>query len=340
MARKRVTVYDIAEHLDISPSTVSRVLNKSALISSERSKEILQVAKELGYTPRAVKKHASRAVLNIYLFLPPTDSHITHFFYNISELIESIHEGFQGVRLNISTRINDGNLDFLGVKKTGHIDGCIFAFTTPCESLAQALQKREVPLVLLNRKSEDISCLYYDTHQGMSLMAEKVYTRLGDKIRPCYVGFSELGELSHDRFLGIKEFFENQRNDAVASIAFDSSHTYEIAQFAEISSHVAPWILKNKFNAVLAFNDYIAIGLYTALMNQGVRIPEDISLTGFDNSPILALLDKKIDTCNLSVYELGKRAGEWLYQVIVKKEGGLLHEKLSVQYVEGETLGE
>ncbi len=332
MAKKRVTVYDIAEHLHISPSTVSRVLNKSTLISSERSKEILRVAKELGYTPRTVKKHASRAVLNIYLFLPPTESSITHFFYNISELIESIHEGFQGVRLNISTRINDGNLDFLGIKKTGHIDGCIFAFTTPSSSLVEALQKKEVPLVLLNRKSEELNCLYYDTHQGMSLVAEKVYHRWGNNIQPCYVGFSELRDLSYDRFLGTQEFFRGK------GIPFDDSHTYEISQYEEISSTVLPWITKNKFNAVLAFNDYIAIGLYTALISRGFKIPEDISITGFDNSPLLTLLDKKIDTCSLSVYELGKQAGEWLYRVVVKKEIEVLHKKLSVEYISGDTL--
>jgi len=119
---KRVTVYDIAEELEISPSTVSRVLNKSTLISDERSRQILETAEKLGYQKRAIKKHVTRAILNIHLFLPHGQSTITHFFYNISELIESIQEGFGEVKLNFVTRVNDGNLDFLERKKTGQID--------------------------------------------------------------------------------------------------------------------------------------------------------------------------------------------------------------------------
>ena len=125
----------LAARLNISPSTVSRVLNNSALISNERTDQILQTARQMGYKRRTVKKHISRAILNIHLFLPEASSTLIHFFYNISELLDAIQEGFGPVKLNISTRINDGNIDFMSFKKTGHIDGCIFAFTVPRPAL-------------------------------------------------------------------------------------------------------------------------------------------------------------------------------------------------------------
>ena len=116
---KKVTLYDIAEELNISPSTVSRVLNNSTLISDERSRQILETAERLGYRKRTIRRHMSRAILNIHLFLPVAENSVSHFFYNISELIEAVQEGFGDVRLNFVTRINDGNLDFLERKKTG-----------------------------------------------------------------------------------------------------------------------------------------------------------------------------------------------------------------------------
>jgi len=104
---KRVTVYDIAKELAISPSTVSRVLNNSSLISNERSSQIMAMAKQLGYEKRNIKKHMSRVILNIHIFLPQAESTIIHFFYNISELLESIQKGFGDVRLNFVTKVND-----------------------------------------------------------------------------------------------------------------------------------------------------------------------------------------------------------------------------------------
>ena len=76
---KRVTVYDIAKKLDISPSTVSRVLNNSNLISNERARQIHKIAEEMGYRPRAIKKQVNRAILNIHLFLPTADSTMAIF---------------------------------------------------------------------------------------------------------------------------------------------------------------------------------------------------------------------------------------------------------------------
>ena len=169
---KKVTVSDIARRLDISPSTVSRVLNNSSLISDERTRQILSVAEEMGYQQRNIRKQGSRAILNIQLFLPVADTALTHYFYNIAELIDSIHTGFNGVRLNISTRNNDGNIDFLSFKKTGQIDGCIFAFSTPDSRLSAELLAREIPVVLLNRKSSHFSYVYYDTSQGIQILAE------------------------------------------------------------------------------------------------------------------------------------------------------------------------
>ena len=121
-------MYDIAKKLDISPSTVSRVLNNSNLISNERARQIHKIAEEMGYRPRAIKKQVNRAILNIHLFLPTADSTMAHFFYNVSELLDSIQKGFGGVRLNVITRINDGNLDFLSFKKNRTYRWMYFCF--------------------------------------------------------------------------------------------------------------------------------------------------------------------------------------------------------------------
>ena len=329
---KRVTVYDIAARLNISPSTVSRVLNNSTLISDERTDQILQTARQMGYKRRTVKKHVSRAILNIHLFLPEASSTLIHFFYNISELLDAIQEGFGPVKLNISTRINDGNIDFLSFKKTGQIDGCIFAFTIPRPELAAALQEKDIPLILLNREHADFSCVYYDTRLGMQLLAEKVIAVRGPAIRPCFIGFRGLEELSTQRFLGAQDKF------AEHGIQFDQSNLYLVDDLGTISETVPPWVIRNGFNTILAFNDIVAISLLESLIARGMKIPEDISLTGFDNSPVLHLMDRMIDTISLSIPELGRSAGTWLNSVIIEKRDDSLHLRMPVEYIPGMTL--
>jgi LacI family transcriptional regulator len=329
---KRITVYDIAEELNISTSTVSRVLNNSSLISDERSRQIRDTAEKMGYRKRVIKKHINRVILNLHLFLPETNNQLTHFFYNMSDLIESIQEGFGEVRLNFITRVNDGNLEFLERKKTGQIDGCVFAFTSPSLKLQKELNNRSIPYILLNRTLKNGNFIAYDVPQGIRLLSQKMIDRKGSGLRPCYLGFEKLPGVSQERYETALEFFRDK------GIHFDKSSSLDIHSLDEIPSKAVQWVQENGFNAVLAFNDLIALSFLQACQYSGLRIPEDIMLTGFDDSPIQNILGRKIDTISLSIPLLGKMAGQWLKSNIIDRDQKELKEILTVSYVQGQTL--
>ncbi|MDC7242132.1 MAG: LacI family DNA-binding transcriptional regulator [Spirochaetales bacterium] len=330
---KKVTLYDIAEELNISPSTVSRVLNNSTLISDERSRQILETAERLGYRKRPIRKHMSRAILNIHLFLPVADNSVSHFFYNISELIEAVQEGFGDVRLNFVTRINDGNLEFLERKKTGQIDGCIFAFTKPGARLASELDARHIPFILLNRKGRKGSSIYYDAAGGMKLIARRLWDARGESLKPCFIGFKGLKEVSRDRFNASLSVFGE------LGLGFSEADCYDIPDFSCIKDEVVPWIISGGYNAVIAFNDVVALTLLHNLTLAGKSVPGDMALTGVDKSPLQSIFDTKIDTVSLSIHELGRRAGEWLQSWIMEKNEEPLRLVLDCEYVPGETIG-
>ena len=79
----------------------------------------------------------------------------------------------------------------------------------------------------------------------------------------------------------------------------------DITDFNEISRSVIAWIQENRFNAVFSFNDMVAVSLLQSALARGISVPEDMALTGVDDSPILDLMDRRIDTVSLSVHELG-----------------------------------
>lgn len=329
---KRVTVYDIAAELNISPSTVSRVLNNSSLISNKRSKQIRDTAERLGYKKRSIKKHKSRAILNIYIFLPKTDNNLTHFFYNISELMDAIQVGFGDIKLNFITRVNDGNIDFLDSKKTGHIDGCIFAFTQPLKVLMDKLEERFIPYISLNRISDGGSYIVYDIDSGIKTLAEEMVKSSGNGLKPCFLGFKKLPEVSRSRYEKVKEVFNSY------NIEFNESSYFEIEDFELIHSKGLSWIEKSGFNGVMAFNDLAALSILQSGMARGLNFPEDIKLCGFDDSPIQQLLDRRIDTVRLSIPTIGERAGAWLKSWIVDREEESIRETLSVNYIPGNTI--
>ncbi|PKL12731.1 MAG: hypothetical protein CVV52_08865 [Spirochaetae bacterium HGW-Spirochaetae-8] len=330
--KNKVTVYDIARKLDISPSTVSRVLNNSSLIGEEKRHLILAAAQELGYQKRPIRKQGSRAIINIRLFLPPTKYDYIHLFYDVAELIDGIQQGFDSTKVNIITSINDGDLLLFDSKKIGDIDGCIFAFTIPSGEMETLLEERAIPYILLNRQEPENNYLVVDSLQGMECLVEKMWTRHAGDFRPCFIGFSPLGPLSRLREQGVRN------TCAMHGTEMMDSDVFNIEQIKELQSTVLDTIIAHKYNSVFCFNDLLAVSIYQSALRRGLSIPQSFSLTGFDNSPMLQLLDQRIDTIEFSIHMLGVEAGLWLRSWIIERNFNPIQKKLEGIYVKGETI--
>ena len=328
--KKRVTLYDIASELNISASTVSRVLNGSALISDDTSRLIRETAEKLGYVQRTVKKQKNRAILDLHLFLPPSKESFVHLFYDVAQLLEGIKEGFGEVSINISTRVNDGDISFLNKKKTGTIDGCLFAFTTVGRKLKNELETRGIPYVHLNRKIGD-SYIYYDNGKAMEKLVNSLHRKYGEELRPCYLGFTPLSTVDDERWTGVKKACHER------GIPLDDKARISLESIDTLNSHMDE-LLSRGYNSVIAFNDMIALAFLHRAQKRGVSIPDGISLTGVDNSPVQLIMTSKIDTIEFSVSLLGKEAGKWLYERIIEKNESPCQIVLEGEYIKGDTL--
>ncbi|MBI9107357.1 MAG: LacI family DNA-binding transcriptional regulator [Spirochaetales bacterium] len=331
MSIKKVTVYDIAEELGISSSTVSRVLNNSSLIGDDRRKMILDTAQRLGYKKRTIKKQSGRAILNIRLFLPPAKYNYIHLFYDVAELILGLQKGFDDVKANIITSINDGDLSLIESKKLGDIDGCVFAFTVPSDELESYLEEKQIPIILLNREQPENNYVMIDNKTGMQKLADAVIKKRGD-VKPCYIGFNPIERVSQKRQQGLIEAFK-AKGQVIAE-----EDIFNVTEITEISESVIGTILKRGYNAVFCFNDIVAVAMYHAVLHEGLSLPDCFSLTGFDNSPVLKLLDKPINTINFSVETLGYEAGVWLRSWVVERKCESMQKKIDGEYIQGETV--
>ncbi|GAB4221779.1 MAG: LacI family DNA-binding transcriptional regulator [Spirochaetales bacterium] len=327
---KRVTVYDVAKELGISASTVSRVLNNSILIGEETRALILETARRMGYEKRPIRKHRNRAILNIKLFLPAHRYVSTHLFYNPAELIQGLYEGFQDVRVNIITRLAGQGGELFQTKKLGDIDGCIFAFTEPDDVVYQRLSERGIPCLELNRIHPDRDYVSCDNEGGIRRLLQELYKVQGKRLRPYYLGFSQIPFVEEQRLKGYLE--------GVKELQIQESSFRVIDTLSEITPAFLKQLKKEGYTALLCFNDVVAVYCYQCALSCGLRIPEDLSLTGFDNSPVRELVSKRIDTISLSVPQLAREAGAWLRRRIIDRDLERIQKLIEGDYVPGETL--
>jgi LacI family transcriptional regulator len=331
-AEPKATVYSIARELGISPSTVSRVLNNSTLVSEPTRALIMATAQRLDYRKRLIKRQGLRTIITIRLFLPAAKYSYIHLFYDVADLIDGVNAGFGETKINIITSINDGDLSLFDSKKLGDIDGCIFAFTVPSAELEARLEEREIPFVLLNRESPENNYVMVDGFGGMGKLVEALWKKRGPTLKPCYIGFAPLPGVSKRREDGFVAACRAK------DIPIGSGNIFTIETMAELAGPVLDHIAARGYNALVCFNDMVAISAYQTALHRSLSIPGDFSLTGFDNSPILDLMDQRIDTIEFSLQKLGREAGSWLRCRTIERRDEVLQKNLEGDYIPGETI--
>lgn len=326
--QRKPTVYDIARRLGVSPATVSRTLNGSNLVSPQMQGRVLSAADALGYTRRVIRRPKARSILNIALFLPVTSARYAGLFYDVRELIAGVQEGLSTVRANLVVDLV-GSTQLFEQKKLGELNGCLFAFCRPDERTAASIDDRRIPVALINRLDPKRTSVVPDTESGMRALVSRA--REAGHTRIAFLGFSGAPEVSEAR----RWSFEA----ACAEFGTAGREARSVADVAEITSDLVQEVRSSGCTACLCFNDLLAMRFLDAARRAGLAIPADIGIAGFDNSPILDLSSTRIDTVSLSTAELGRRAGDWLSTAIIERSTGLVHERVPVVLVPGETLG-
>ena len=327
---RRPTVKEIADQLNLSPSTVSRVLNGSQLVAEETRARIEAVATELGYQKRRIRRHAPRSILVVALFLPRSGDVYHRLFYDPAELLAGITEGFGEVRTQISVSVNQPKPELFTSKKSGNIDACIFGFTTPSGDVRALLQERSVPTVLLNRESPEWNYVSTDHLTGIRALLDRA--RNGrDSITACYISFMPAKPVAA---LRERAFLTACREIGSCS---SSSDIIRIDSVDEIDTRLIRDIA-DRYDVLLCFNDFVAVYAYQVALLAGLSIPTDLGLAGYDDSPIRRLTPQKIDTVSLSPYRLGFEAGGWLRTTIIERTEEPFQLRIPGALVPGETL--
>ncbi len=323
--KKRVTLSDVAQSLDVSVSTVSRALRQSPLVDEKTAQRIREEAARLGYEFKPKRRQAGRAILTIAVLLPAQSDSWLHLFYDPGRLMQTLQEGFGGTRTNLVCVPDADWKDLFAHKKLGGIDGCIVAFADPPPELAERMDQAAIPRITLNRVLANGNYICRDQKHAMELHFERIRSVLGPDARIAYLHFDRIPGVSKSRYEG---FLEHRT----------AGDIYTVSSLGEINDEFFSWIRSGRYRALICFNDVLAVYAYQAALHRAIRIPEDLALAGFDNSPVRRLTEKPIDTVELGTDEIGRDAAEWLRAAIIDPSVAPIRKMLISTYVPGSTI--
>jgi LacI family transcriptional regulator len=315
MSLVRATIKDIAEKAGVSITTVSLVLNgKELRIAAGTKKKIIQIANDLNYRPNKLAVGLITKKTNTIGLIVPDISN--SFFGELAKGAE--HEAANcnyNIILSNTNDKPDKDLEYMNILLDRGIDGIIMVPSTnsvdenakKCFHLMEQCQK---PFVLVDRiKLGDKYTGVSIDHEVGGYMATKFLIENGHTKIGCITG--PLGMLnSRLRFLGYKKALEDSK------IKFHVKCVEEGNYHVDDGEKLAINLFKNDVTAIFAFNDLMAYGVYKAAAKYGYRIPENISVVGFDDLFYSGIMDVPLTTIHQPSYEMGETAVKKIVELL------------------------
>jgi len=275
-AQDRVTVVTIARRAGVASSTVSRALNGDPRISAATRERIAAIAVELGYMPDALARTLSggRSGL-IGLVLGPVEN--PFYVALLQEVVaQAATRGLRPLILHLGAQAVEA--ETMRALQQYRVDGCLVTSAQLSSDIADLCGRRGVPVVMLNRvtrlRASSVSC---DNLGGAAEMARFL---MGEGHRRfALVGADTTSSTALEREQGFTQALAAVGLEALRLSGGTSSW---MGGFA-VGERIAALSSAERPEAVFAVSDIMALGVMDALRRHGLRVPEDVSVTGFDD---------------------------------------------------------
>ncbi len=307
-----ITIKDIARQADVSHSTVSRALNGSRLISEETADRIRQVAADLGYMPsaaaRTLKTNRSRA---LGVIIRNVDD---PFFSEILQGIEEVAQG-HGYSLFMAASRQDEKMEKNNIQAMveRRVEGVIICSTPVSPTQSRQLTSFGVPIVVVNNQAAEAYrySIYHDDRDGSHSLTHHLL-ELGHR-RIAFLGNASAERSSHDRLVG----FEQAMQSAGVVIPPWFIHQAPAGRPEHGQQAVEHFLaFADRPTAIVCYNDMIALGVLQGLRIKGLQVPQDVSVTGFDNIFFSAYTDPPLTTFDQPKRYIGAEAARLVLELL------------------------
>ena len=311
----RVTIRELARRSGVSVGTVSRALNGYADVRPETRERIMRLAAELDYTPAA----AARSLVTqrshvIGVFMETGEGHpdLQHPFFHevLGGLKQRVGAAGFDLLLFASERPGNGYGPHSYLKRARHhnVDGCALIGLDPDDAEVRRLVRGEIPCVAIDMSIEGprtevvmsdneagaraaVRHLYELGHRRIATITGMIDSRPGvDRLRGYRRAIQECGLAYRDDFVAYGDFYAESAREAAARLL----------------------ALPERPTAIFAAADLMAIGAIRAAAEAGLRVPDDVSIVGFDDIQLAPHVNPPLTTLRQDKLGLGAAAGEAL----------------------------
>ncbi len=305
-----ITIEDIARAADVGIATVSRTLNHPEIVRKDTRDKIMQVVHELGYIRSgAARALASKQTFTVGAIIPTLNNAI----------FAACMENFERVlsRANYTLLITVTNFDRDQETMQLHkllergVDAVLLIGLDHSKKSFALLEKSKVCAVSIfgSRQSGKIPCIGFDNRKASETIVQHLVS-LGHKRIGMIAGITRGNDRARDRKKGVISALEKNNLVYHPSLFIETRYSHEHGRQAFQTLYGQ----KIKPSAIICGNDVLAMGALFEADAHGIRIPDQVSITGFDNLPITEHLKPALTTIDVPSAAMGVRAAEAIVQ--------------------------
>jgi len=333
----RVSIKDVAEKAGVSNATVSRVFNGYTDVSHNTREKILKIAKELNYVPNsAARELSSKQFIRIALIINELETNRKNSI--VLEILTGVHEAAKNLKIDFmllfTTELEQKEISLTEIINKNNVSGAIIQGLKITDPYFSEIKNMTLPIALID----------------MSFSAENTFTVSTDNIQAAYDAVSLLIAKGHQKIGMIAG-----RPQAMVSVDREAGYIkclkeFELqinddyiveADFNEERASIEAIKLINQrpeITALFVASDLMAIGAIRGLNSIGIRVPEDVSVIGFDDSLISEYTRPPLTTVRQNLYQIGYTAFEALSNEIKGDSEGMKSQYVPYQIIERESV--
>lgn len=320
----RTTIYDVAHRANVAISTVSRVINHSPEVSDATRQRVLHAIDELNFRPqRTARSLATSETSTLAVAMP---SFTSLFYVEVLKGVKDVlrEKGSDLLLCNLGSI--DPDLTLTRFLDRGAVGGLLLASMELDDQLRRSLQRMQAPVVLIGSRDDAFDSLWWDDVEGSRLAVQHLID-LGHR-RIALISAHPWSGSAESRLAGYRAALD------AAGIPFDErlvvrGETTKHAGFSEEAGAEAMeklLALDERPTAVFASSDVQAYGAWAYARDNGIYVPRDLSIVGYDNLKLSRFLD--LTTVDQRMHEVGAQA---VTRLLSRMGGGANAERLDQQ---------
>lgn len=324
------TLKDVAKRANLSPTTVSRVLNNRGYISEKTRKLVYDTMAEMNYHPNKIARSLQSSKSNLFAVIVPDSGN--PFFSELVAHIEHycMKNNYRLILCN-SSDTYENESHYLKVLQEQNIDGLI-----ACSHIldSKSYENISFPVVSFDKDYKtDIPIVCSNNFLGGTIAAQHLHEKGCKKLLHIAGPLTDESLLGHGRYFGFKNYCERY---GLSFEEFSTENHFTVDYYRDFIESAVGDRLK-EFDGAFCSNDLIAYALCRLAAAQGIQVPADLKIVGFDNSSITKVIYPRLTTIEQNIGELARN----LVETLISMQDGTLPKRsvtmLDVKLVTGET---